>query len=144
MLKFRCAYPTVIAFPTLFFKGEVLIQPWAPQSSTETRLIPFDHLERRDYDNKIYEEQLFYHNDVVRKEFQIPMKSTSEWLDGSWDACAEWWILSKYVRLLQRDSQSTNSNNIKESTAHKVFRLSEKITQSIQRDIFLSHKKHRS
>lgn len=30
MLKFRCAYPTEIANPTVFFKGDILIQPWAP------------------------------------------------------------------------------------------------------------------
>lgn len=52
---------------------------------------------------------MFYHNDVVRKEFQIPMKSNSEWLDGSWDACAEWYILSKYVRTFSDGSQSKKS-----------------------------------
>jgi cap2 methyltransferase len=78
MLKFRCAYPTVIVYPTLFFKGDILIQPWAPQSSTETRLIPHDQLEKKEYDNKVYEEQLFHHNDTVRKEFYIEMNSSTE------------------------------------------------------------------
>ena len=40
LLKFRCAYPTEIKEPTTFFDGDIFIQPWAPASSTETRLIP--------------------------------------------------------------------------------------------------------
>ena len=41
------------------------------------------------------------------------MKSNSEWLDGSWDACAEWYILSKYVRTYLESSQSIISPFIK-------------------------------
>ncbi|CAD8125350.1 unnamed protein product [Paramecium sonneborni] len=67
MLKFRCAYPTEINEPTEFFQGEIYIQAWAPASSTETRLIPYHYLNTIFYDNHKYEEQLFYHNDVVRK-----------------------------------------------------------------------------
>jgi cap2 methyltransferase len=30
ILKFRCVYPSEIVSPTIFLKGDILIQPWAP------------------------------------------------------------------------------------------------------------------
>jgi cap2 methyltransferase len=55
MLKFRCAYPTEIEEPTEFFDGEIYIQAWAPASSTETRLVPYNYNTIL-YDNVKYEE----------------------------------------------------------------------------------------
>ncbi|CAK91721.1 unnamed protein product (macronuclear) [Paramecium tetraurelia] len=89
MLKFRCAYPTEINEPTEFFQGEIYIQAWAPASSTETRLVPYDYVNTIPYDNVKYEEQMFYHNDVVRKKQKGAL---------SWDDRAETEVLIEYLR----------------------------------------------
>ncbi|CAD8190893.1 unnamed protein product [Paramecium octaurelia] len=89
MLKFRCAYPTEINEPTEFFQGEIYIQAWAPASSTETRLVPQDYVNTKLYDNVKYEEQMFYHNDVVRKKQKGAL---------SWDDRAETEVLIEYLR----------------------------------------------
>ncbi|CAD8172812.1 unnamed protein product [Paramecium pentaurelia] len=89
MLKFRCAYPTEINEPTEFFQGEIYIQAWAPASSTETRLIPHNYVNTIFYDNVQYEEQMFYHNDVVRKKQKGSL---------SWDDRAETEVLIEYLR----------------------------------------------
>jgi hypothetical protein len=69
LLKFRCPYGT---YKEKFFKylnGDVLLQPWAPMSSTETRLIPFDNFNTTSWDNLKYEEQLFYFNNHKRPQY---------------------------------------------------------------------------
>lgn len=96
MLKFRCPYPNIIDQPTLMFKGIVFLQIWPPPSSTETRLIVDDSFDIIEYDNLIYEEQLFYHNSVTRyKKYPQPIKG--EGLDDSYDACAEVLILYEFL-----------------------------------------------
>jgi hypothetical protein len=97
MLKFRCPYPDVIEGTTTMFKGTIFIQPWAPASSTESRLIPDDSLELTEYDNLDYEEKFFHHNTVTRyKTFKQPVKG--EGLDKCFDAAAEVVILGQYLR----------------------------------------------
>jgi cap2 methyltransferase len=50
------------------FTGDIYVQPWAPHSSTESRLICTAQNELVKYDNLEYEEKFFHHNDVVRIE----------------------------------------------------------------------------
>jgi len=96
MLKFRCAYPDIISEPTKMFAGDIFIQPFAPASSTETRLIPYDELKVVEYDNLEYEEKLFYHNTVSRyKDFKQHVKG--EGLTSKWDPVAEVQILGDYL-----------------------------------------------
>lgn len=91
LLKFRPHY----AYPFLpksyrYLKGTLFKQPWAPQTSTETRLVPItggnigknnetdDVGDIIDYDVEKYGNQMFYHNTILRetKKFLNP-------LDGS-------------------------------------------------------------
>ena len=60
---------------------------------------------------------MFYHNDIVRKDFFIEMNSSTEGynnhfiligIDGTWDACAEWLILSNYVKKFTENNPSNN------------------------------------
>lgn len=71
---------------------------------------------------------MFYHNDESRKTFHVPLESEDIILlelDGSWDACAEWLILSNYLKLTDG-----NQENLK----NEVDNLSRKITNYIQPD----------
>lgn len=84
---------------------------------------------------------MFYHNDVVRKEFQIPMKSNSEWLDGSWDACAEWYILSKYVRLYSENTPSIYlSHKHRKHSPQSVQAIGENHSKHPEGDLWFSQK----
>lgn len=96
MIKFRCPYPDVIKTPTKMYQGSIYIQPWAPPTSTETRLVIDRQLIVTDYDNLKYEQQLFYHNTVARfADYPQPIKG--EGLDRRFDASAEVLILGQFL-----------------------------------------------
>ncbi len=65
LLKFRLPWAEGA---TEYLRGEVRIQPWAPTTSTETRLVVRhgDLDLRTEYDNRAYEEALAFHNTVGR------------------------------------------------------------------------------
>lgn len=84
MIKLRLPYPGILKSTTKIKNmhnqsntdeismelpfGDILFQPWAPPTSTETRLIILDLNQETTYNYQIYEEQLFYHNNQTRKK----------------------------------------------------------------------------
>lgn len=67
MLKFRLPFevpPHEVQYP----QGQIWLQPWAPPSSTETRLVLLPDAQTITYETRCYEEELFYHN-IVRREW---------------------------------------------------------------------------
>lgn len=69
-LKFRLPFQEPydwVEKETLYFDGDVYKQAWAPQTSTETRLVPDLKAVKRKWNNKMYEDMLFYHNNVIRQ-----------------------------------------------------------------------------
>ena len=57
MLKFRCPYTGKFKEEHIkMLKGDIYIQPWAPHSSTETRLICDNESEWEMYNIKQYED----------------------------------------------------------------------------------------
>ncbi len=72
MFKFRLPYPTETLKTFEYLSGYVFKQPWAPQTSTETRLIPIKNKEgqvqKKKWDIIKYEEQMFHLNTVIREE----------------------------------------------------------------------------
>lgn len=68
-LKFRLPYPNKGMNQKLtYLSGYIFKQPWAPQTSTETRLVPYPTYEEKEYDTVRYESQMFYHNTVIREK----------------------------------------------------------------------------
>jgi Poly A polymerase regulatory subunit. len=69
-LQYDKERPTILRY----FKGRCFIQPYAPQTSTETRLIPSkDSLGNyiyAEWDALEYEEMMFYHNTKEREDFR--------------------------------------------------------------------------
>jgi hypothetical protein len=51
-----------------YLAGLIFYQPWSGKHSLETRLVPFDN-NMKEYDSKIYNEELFYHNRITRKNY---------------------------------------------------------------------------
>lgn len=99
LLKFRCPYPDREHGKKnlVMFDGDIYIQPWAGPTSTETRLIPYDSLIEVEFDNLKYEEQLCYHNDVVRRaSYSQPIKG-GQGFDDRWDVSAEVVILYDFL-----------------------------------------------
>lgn len=110
LLKFRLPFPdgkyceeNVLNGKCLYsyFKGELLLQPWAPHHSTEMRLIvdksniDIDHL----YDCIEIEEKMFYHNNETRNKL-IKNRNTNY----TWDEIQELNIINLYIK-------SKNNNN---------------------------------
>jgi len=100
LLKFRCPYPDRKNGKQnlRMLKGEIYLQPWIGHSSTETRLIPDDSLEEIEYDNEKYEEQLAYHNKIVRRRKYNQPIPDGEGFNDSWDVSAEILILYDFLK----------------------------------------------
>jgi hypothetical protein len=121
MLKFRLPWAIMGATKWVttggekfrYLDGDIYIQPWAPQTSTETRLVlgPFYEYEKEaptvEYDNVAYEERMFYYNTNIRPSlFEHNIKG--EGLDKCYDCTAEINILSEY--LIKFDSLKLNTD----------------------------------
>jgi hypothetical protein len=73
-----------------FFSGEILLQPWAPRSSTETRLILVGDpakIPLRDYSLSEYEDHFYYFNKILRN-YQMYENSNADRNIG-FDHCAD-------------------------------------------------------
>jgi hypothetical protein len=66
-----------------YFDGDVYKQPWAPQTSTETRLVPNLQAPNRKWNSQLYEKMMFYHNNVIREHavFVNPLTNVNEPID---------------------------------------------------------------
>ena len=78
-------------------KEEICKQPFAPPTSTETQQVPDNSLKETEYDNVKYEEQLYYHNHVTRKDVYTQPIDDGEGFNKSWDISAEIIILFDYL-----------------------------------------------
>jgi hypothetical protein len=68
LLKMRLPY--AYNFVPKYFRylgGQIIKQPWAPQMSTETRLVPI-YGKESDYDVEKYGNQMFYYNTEIRQK----------------------------------------------------------------------------
>ena len=92
-----------------YFKGLIYKQPYAPNTSSETRLVlTSPDLEYITYNCKKYESQMFYHNVVVREQ----NKYETDEVDGKelvndWDSLCEIEIWKKYLEVSQ-DERTVN------------------------------------
>jgi len=119
LLKFRLPYPQ----PSLasssspakdekfkYLRGEILRQAWAPQTSTETRLIVSGPLRDKNWSIKSYESKMFHHNFHTREKqsfiFSEVSYSSKDWNISSpellkdYDSCFEAQVHLHYLNLL--------------------------------------------
>lgn len=93
-----------------YLYGYVFKQPWAPQTSTETRLVPVKDSKGKwrfaSWSSGKYQDQLFYHNVMIREKFKYknPFKPSNPTapiddpeLLNDWDSRAEVQILVDYL-----------------------------------------------
>jgi len=92
LLKFRL--PWFIP-STKYYDGIVYFQIWSGNFSAETRMVP-NFEKTKDWDNRKYEEQMFYYNTVTRRqEIKNP---TFKCLGNYHDSQSEGFILSEYIK----------------------------------------------
>jgi hypothetical protein len=115
-LKFRLPYtggnrPSSVKY----LNGYVFKQPYAPQTSTETRLVPYVYEEKGDDIDKDkdldkvwscqkYQDQMFYHNVIIRERWRYfnPFTYNEEPIDSpellsDWDSMTETQIWRDYL-----------------------------------------------
>lgn len=95
-LKFRLPYSQG---KTKYFKGVLMIQPWAPKASTENRLIVEDPSENNmiEYDNLWHSNVMYWHNNFQRTVYYEHSVEGGEGLDHCYDCATEIMILSIYL-----------------------------------------------
>jgi len=125
MFKFRLPYDS--DEKTTYLEGDIYIQPYAPLSSTETRLVVSKDAKMIPYDNRTYEEQMYYFNNYTR---EMPHKlcnksynlcnnddiypSNRYGIRDDFDGMSELFILQRYLRCINSmgveltDSTTTN------------------------------------
>lgn len=95
MLKFRLPYDDE---KVEYLAGDIYLQPWAPQNSTETRLIT-DGKNTKIYDSKSYNNALYYHNNITRLYQKYILPFDIHKIDGflnEYDSVCEIFILYLY------------------------------------------------
>lgn len=99
-IKFRLPY----VLPNLpdeyeYFEGIIYKQPWAPETTTETRLVlTSPDLKYKKYSCLKYQSQLFYHNATLREKerYSTDIPDGIE-LINDWDSCCEISIWQDYL-----------------------------------------------
>lgn len=114
-----------------YLEGELYLQPWAPQTSTETRLVVKRDCGDRVYDPKSYESRMFRFNNITRIWQYFPhtisdividkpttgdKKPKTEYsmkkhgVDHCFDCRAEIYILAKYISAFNKlNTEASNS-----------------------------------
>lgn len=87
MLKFRLPYDSDI--PIEYIDGEIRLQAYAPNSSTECRLVAAKPYKLKKYDPRDNENRMFYLNKMIR-----------QWYD--YDVFLEKYILNKYTKFIKK------------------------------------------
>ena len=130
ILKFRLPWDDG---HTRYLNGDIYLPVWGPSSTTECRLItvkPGAHEEvYRTYDNRKYERQMFYFNNVTRHSLyrhQLSMGSPlAEGIDHCYDCKAEIEILRGY--LTEMSSRPFNHLTI----GYEIARMSREISKAL-------------
>jgi cap2 methyltransferase len=137
MFKFRLPWS---AGETEYPDGDVYIQPFPGATSTETRIIIKKDAPIVSYDNKLYEELLFYHNNVVRKHkfdsiFGDKLNITDDGIDNCFDCIRFLNLCKDYVLLDDKYHFNTNfDEDSKELSDGQRSRI-KKLVRDIQEKI---------
>jgi hypothetical protein len=101
-----------------YLDGTVYRQPWTPQISAECRLIPHSDLNMRKWDYTLHEEQMFYHNVVIREKttaffhpFRSDMTPISEelGLTNDYDSTSTVYTVIDYLTKVGQEPSEANT-----------------------------------
>ena len=100
-LKFRTLYNQK---KYEYLDGDIYIQPYAPLSSTETRLLLKKDCKMKVYDCEEYGGKLFYFNRILRSSSYKPLIKNHEYLDTCWDCVYFSYIIKNYLTIYNIDT----------------------------------------
>ena len=121
--KFRCGYETDEIYK--YYKGLIFLQPFAPQSSTETRLLLKKDLESYEYNIKEYQGKLYYFNRVMRPSFyKKSIINDNNYFDHCYDCTYFSYLIKNYL------NHFPNFNPFKSTN---IFDIMKKITNYISK-----------
>ncbi len=78
-----------------YFDGTVYLQVWARETSAETRLVVSKNAKEKNWDNKKYEENMSYFNQIMRPQYYTH-DYDAKCMDHCYDCSAEFHILKEY------------------------------------------------
>ena len=119
VFKFRPPYPLeFVAREFEYLAGTIYIQAWAPQTSTETRLVPSGE-QRTVYDIIKYQDQMFYINSILREQAKYLNPFTHDLtpidppdLTNDYDSSLHTLILTEYLTKVAGKEQANAENVI--------------------------------
>ena len=92
-----------------YLDGVLYKQPWAPQTSSETRLVlTSPDLKYKNYSCQKYEYQMFYHNVILREKEKYENSFADEELGEDWDSACEVYIWQKYLATVKTQKTVTD------------------------------------
>ncbi len=120
-----------------YLDGEIFIQPWAPVTSTETRLLAYRFKGKsppmKEYNSTLYEAQMFRHSLITRQLQNFKHCVCGEGIDYCWDCRAEIEILAMF--LASRSEVDLKSVGVSEDfiakNAKTISGLSKRISKII-------------
>jgi hypothetical protein len=124
LLKFRLPYGKDYRdqkSTVRYLDGILFTQPWAKSTSTETRLVPHQDYQQRDWDIFLYEDQMFYYNTVDREELRFDTPGHDH------DCAHEYLILQDYLTTLAGNKLQG------ETLQKKIHELSALLTSVLSR-----------
>ena len=122
-LKFRCGYNTSEIYK--YYKGLIFLQPYAPQGSTETRLLLSKELESYDYNTKEYQGKLYYFNRILRPSYYVKsIINNFNYFDHCYDCTYFSYLVKNYL---------IHFPNFNPFNSTDVFDIMKKITNYISK-----------
>lgn len=94
-LKFRTPYSTESDYE--YLDGTIYIQPYAPVSSTETRLLIPQNLEMKTYSTREYNGKMFYFNRALRPAYYPSIINNHPYIDHCFDCTYFTYLIKNYI-----------------------------------------------
>jgi hypothetical protein len=135
MLKFRLPYCDVPGVPLTieYLDGTILKQAYSPKSSTETRLVVDGNCGMRKYECLKYEQQMFYHNTVIRPSIINNQYADVPELMHDYDSRVESMAWMQYLQRMGQQ-KTISEDRLPELIAKLSRKLTEKINVSRSRN----------
>jgi len=125
LLKFRFPFDNIS--PRKFFRGDIHLQVYAPNTSAETRFVPSD-TKLVNYDTHKYEEQLFYFNIKYRNASFLDM---DEIYGINYDTYRVYLILETYLIQMNVSNASYNKKELKIEVAAMIKEIEAMLKKNI-------------
>jgi len=119
-LKFRCPYDGKYYD---YYKGDIYIQPYAPVSSTESRLVLKKKLEKYKYNINEYQGRFFYFNRIIRPAYHKQIIKDNTEFDHCYDCVFFSKIINEYFNKFNLFAKNAFSSQHSDTTTSSDNKL---------------------